>query len=128
MSSLLLLMAQNMFHTSMLKVIDKFLKRWMFTRCLHSDKIMLILFIIERCILQQYQHPAYNINIVVFRDSTLTRLLRESLGSTTCRATMIGHISPSIPFYTESLSCVQFAARIHRLRRKKGGKVWIKNG
>lgn len=38
---------------------------------------------------------------------------------------MIAHISPSIPFYAESLSCVQFAARIHRLRRKKGGKVGI---
>ncbi|XP_028393329.1 kinesin-like protein KIF26A isoform X2 [Dendronephthya gigantea] len=59
---------------------------------------------------------------VPHKDSTLTRLLRESLGSTTCRATMVGHISPSIPFYTESLACVQFAARIHRLRRKKGGK------
>ncbi|XP_046859085.1 kinesin-like protein KIN-14E isoform X3 [Xenia sp. Carnegie-2017] len=59
---------------------------------------------------------------VPHKDSTLTRLLRESLGSTTCRATMVAHISPSIPFYTESLSCVQFAARIHRLRRKKAGQ------
>lgn len=73
-----------------------------------------------------FQHSTLRLSIqkffilLLFRDSTLTRLLRESLGSTTCRVTMIGHISPSIPFYSESLSCVQFAARIHRLRRKKG--------
>lgn len=54
------------------------------------------------------------------RDHRLTMLLRESLATTNCRTTMIAHISDSPAHHAETLSTVQLAARIHRLRRKKG--------
>lgn len=47
-------------------------------------------------------------------------LLRESLATTSCRTTMIAHVSDSPAHHAETLSTVQLAARIHRLRRKKG--------
>lgn len=47
-------------------------------------------------------------------------LLRESLATTNCRTIMIAHISDSPAHHAETLSTVQLAARIHRLRRKKG--------
>lgn len=55
----------------------------------------------------------------LFRDSKLTMLLRESLGNINCRTTMIAHISDSPASFTESLSTVQLASRIHRMRKKK---------
>ncbi|XP_021034761.1 kinesin-like protein KIF26A isoform X2 [Mus caroli] len=57
---------------------------------------------------------------VPYRDHRLTMLLRESLATTNCRTTMIAHISDSPAHHAETLSTVQLAARIHRLRRKKG--------
>ncbi|XP_066533467.1 kinesin-like protein KIF26A isoform X1 [Hoplias malabaricus] len=56
---------------------------------------------------------------VPYRDSKLTMLLRESLGNINCRTTMISHISDSPSNYAESLSTVQLASRIHRMRKKK---------
>ncbi|XP_004699186.1 kinesin-like protein KIF26A [Echinops telfairi] len=55
---------------------------------------------------------------VPYRDHRLTMLLRESL-TTTCRATMIAHVSDSPSHHAETLSTLQLAARILRLRRKK---------
>ncbi|TRY57016.1 hypothetical protein DNTS_023927 [Danionella cerebrum] len=56
---------------------------------------------------------------VPYRDSKLTMLLRESLGNINCRTTMIAHISDSPANYAESLTTVQLASRIHRIRKKK---------
>ncbi|CAI5684818.1 kinesin-like protein KIF26A isoform X1 [Oreochromis niloticus] len=56
---------------------------------------------------------------VPYRDSKLTMLLRESLGNINCRTTMIAHISDSPAGYMETLTTVQLASRIHRLRKKK---------
>ncbi|XP_016372165.1 kinesin-like protein KIF26A [Sinocyclocheilus rhinocerous] len=56
---------------------------------------------------------------VPYRDSKLTMLLRESLGNINCRTTMIAHISESPANYAESLTTVQLASRIHRMRKKK---------
>ncbi|XP_063079746.1 kinesin-like protein KIF26A isoform X2 [Engraulis encrasicolus] len=56
---------------------------------------------------------------VPYRDSKLTMLLRESLGNINCRTTMIAHISHSPAKYAETLSTVQLASRIHRMRKKK---------
>lgn len=53
------------------------------------------------------------------RDSKLTMLLRESLGNINCRTTMITHISDSPADYAESLTTIQLASRIHRMRKKK---------
>uniref|UniRef100_A0A3B4ER61 Kinesin-like protein KIF26A n=1 Tax=Pundamilia nyererei TaxID=303518 RepID=A0A3B4ER61_9CICH len=56
---------------------------------------------------------------VPYRDSKLTMLLRESLGNINCRTTMIAHISDSPAGYMETLTTVQLASRIHRMRKKK---------
>ncbi|KAM5178558.1 kinesin-like protein KIF26A isoform 2-T2 [Callospermophilus lateralis] len=56
---------------------------------------------------------------VPYRDHSLTMLLRESLATAGCRTTMIAHISDAPAHHAETLSTVQLAARIHRLRRKK---------
>ncbi|XP_065113014.1 kinesin-like protein KIF26A isoform X1 [Paramisgurnus dabryanus] len=56
---------------------------------------------------------------VPYRDSKLTMLLMESLGNINCRTTMIAHISDSPANYAESLTTVQLASRIHRMRKKK---------
>lgn len=56
---------------------------------------------------------------VLFRDSKLTMLLSESLGNINCQTTMIAHISDSPANYMETLTTVQLASRIHRMRKKK---------
>ncbi|XP_015206348.2 kinesin-like protein KIF26A isoform X2 [Lepisosteus oculatus] len=56
---------------------------------------------------------------VPYRDSKLTMLLRESLGNINCRTTMIAHISDSPANYAETLTTIQLASRIHRMRKKK---------
>ncbi|XP_051880436.1 kinesin-like protein KIF26A isoform X2 [Pristis pectinata] len=56
---------------------------------------------------------------VPYKDSKLTMLLRESLGNINCRTTMITHISDSPVNYAETLTSIQLAARIHRMRKKK---------
>ncbi|TRY82092.1 hypothetical protein DNTS_014922 [Danionella cerebrum] len=56
---------------------------------------------------------------VPYRDSKLTMLLRDSLGNINCRTTMIAHISDSPVNYAESLTTIQLASRIHRIRKKK---------
>ncbi|XP_004917245.2 kinesin-like protein KIF26A isoform X1 [Xenopus tropicalis] len=56
---------------------------------------------------------------IPYRDSKLTMLLQESLGNINCRTTMIAHISDSPANYQETLSTVQLASRIHRMKKKK---------
>ncbi|XP_023202990.1 kinesin-like protein KIF26A [Xiphophorus maculatus] len=56
---------------------------------------------------------------VPYRDSKLTMLLSESLGNINCRTTMIAHISDSAANFMETLTTVQLASRIHRMRKKK---------
>lgn len=57
---------------------------------------------------------------VPHRTSKITRMLQESLGNASCRTTMIAHVSPSLPFYAETLATAQLATRLHRLRKRKG--------
>ncbi|KAM5239866.1 LOW QUALITY PROTEIN: kinesin-like protein KIF26A [Hipposideros larvatus] len=56
---------------------------------------------------------------VPYREHRLTMLLRESLATTNCHTTMIAHVSDEPARHAETLSTVQLAARVHRLRRKK---------
>ncbi|NXN95927.1 KI26A protein, partial [Rhinopomastus cyanomelas] len=56
---------------------------------------------------------------VPYKDNKLTMLLRESLGNINCRTTMIAHISDSPANYAETLTTIQLASRIHRMRKKK---------
>ncbi|XP_064483793.1 uncharacterized protein LOC135396642 isoform X2 [Ornithodoros turicata] len=56
---------------------------------------------------------------VPHKDSKVTQLLKEALGSVTCRAAMVAHVSPSSAHYAETLATIQLASRVHRIRRKK---------
>ncbi|XP_077995110.1 uncharacterized protein LOC144448694 [Glandiceps talaboti] len=56
---------------------------------------------------------------VPYKDSKVTQLLKESLGNLSCRTTMIAHVSGAMNFHSETLSTVQLASRIHRMRKKK---------
>ncbi|KAG8198478.1 hypothetical protein JTE90_022208 [Oedothorax gibbosus] len=56
---------------------------------------------------------------VPYKDSKLTQLLREAMGSVMCRVAMIVHVSTTPSRYPEALATLQLASRIHRLRRKK---------
>lgn len=46
-------------------------------------------------------------------------LLRESLGNMNCRTTMIAHISASPSNFSETLSTLQIASRVLRMKKKK---------
>ena len=54
-----------------------------------------------------------------FKESKMTQLLREVLGSVSCQAALLAHISPEPSHYSETLHTIQLASRIHRMRRKK---------
>ncbi|XP_074781653.1 kinesin-like protein KIF26B [Athene noctua] len=56
---------------------------------------------------------------IPYKDSKLTMLLRESLGNMNCRTTMIAHISAAAGNYAETLSTVQIASRVLRMKKKK---------
>ncbi|KAA0710906.1 Kinesin-like protein KIF26B [Triplophysa tibetana] len=56
---------------------------------------------------------------IPYKDSKLTMLLRESLGNMNCRTTMIAHISLSPNNFSETLSSLQIASRVLRLKKKK---------
>ncbi|XP_022092907.1 kinesin-like protein KIF26B isoform X4 [Acanthaster planci] len=53
------------------------------------------------------------------KDSKLTRILREAMGSLSCRTVMIAHVSSAIQSYSETLNTIQLSSRIHRMRKKK---------
>uniref|UniRef100_A0A8C9SWA4 Kinesin family member 26B n=1 Tax=Scleropages formosus TaxID=113540 RepID=A0A8C9SWA4_SCLFO len=56
---------------------------------------------------------------IPYKDSKLTMLLRESLGNMNCRTTMIAHISASPSNFSETLSTIQIASRVLRMKKKK---------
>ncbi|XP_041353200.1 kinesin-like protein KIF26B [Gigantopelta aegis] len=56
---------------------------------------------------------------VPHRDSKIAQLLRDSLGSMSCRTCMIAHVSAGVPHYNETLQVIQLAARIHRMKRRR---------
>uniref|UniRef100_A0AAZ3Q4X7 Kinesin motor domain-containing protein n=1 Tax=Oncorhynchus tshawytscha TaxID=74940 RepID=A0AAZ3Q4X7_ONCTS len=56
---------------------------------------------------------------IPYKDSKLTMLLRESLGNMNCRTTMIAHISSSPSNFSDTLSTLQIASRLLRMKKKK---------
>nr|XP_020495267.1 kinesin-like protein KIF26B [Labrus bergylta] len=56
---------------------------------------------------------------IPYKESKLTMLLRESLGNMNCRTTMIAHISASPRDFSETLSTIQIASRVLRMKKKK---------
>ncbi|XP_067337264.1 kinesin-like protein KIF26A isoform X2 [Channa argus] len=65
---------------------------------------------------------------IPYRDSKLTMLLSESLGNINCRTTMIAHISDSPASYMETLTTVQLASRINRVKKKKSKYISSSSG
>ena len=57
--------------------------------------------------------------VLPHRESKVTQILRECLGSIACHATMLAHVSPDPCHYSETLHTVQLASRLHRMRRKR---------
>ena len=57
-----------------------------------------------------------------FKESKVTQMLKECLGSISCQATMVAHVTPEPSHYSETLHTTQLASRIHRMRRKKASK------
>ncbi|XP_035703153.1 uncharacterized protein LOC110843535 isoform X2 [Folsomia candida] len=55
--------------------------------------------------------------------SKLGAILRECLGSLTCRAVVMIHISNSHSRYAETLAALQLGSRVHRLRRSRRLKM-----
>ncbi|XP_043234867.1 uncharacterized protein LOC122388132 isoform X2 [Amphibalanus amphitrite] len=53
------------------------------------------------------------------RDSKLVHLFREAMGSLTCQTTIVAHVSTDAALYAETLTTVQLASRIHRMRRRR---------
>ncbi|XP_031683942.1 kinesin-like protein KIF26B [Oncorhynchus kisutch] len=56
---------------------------------------------------------------IPYKDSKLSMLLRESLGNMNCRTTMIAHISSSPSNFYDTLSTIQIASRLLRMKKKK---------
>jgi Kinesin motor domain len=52
---------------------------------------------------------------IPYRDSKLTRLLKDSLGGN-CRTTMIVMISPAPEAFSETLSTLKFATRAKKIK------------
>ena len=56
-----------------------------------------------------------------YRDSKLTRLLKDALGGN-CKTVMIAHVSPASFFFEESRNTLTYADRAKNIRTK----VWCK--
>ncbi|XP_071056035.1 kinesin-like protein CG14535 isoform X2 [Onthophagus taurus] len=54
-----------------------------------------------------------------YKEHKLTHLLKDCLSSLTCHAAMIAHVSPYAQNYSDTLTTVQLASRIHRMRRRR---------
>ncbi|KAF2880543.1 hypothetical protein ILUMI_25630 [Ignelater luminosus] len=54
-----------------------------------------------------------------YKEHKLTHLLKDCLNSLTCHAAMIAHVSPYAQNYSDTLTTVQLASRIHRMRRRR---------
>lgn len=60
-----------------------------------------------------------NKKVTLFKDSKLTRLLRDSIGNQTCRTTVIAHVSAEEKSYRKTLHTLNITQKIHRKRRKR---------
>lgn len=56
-------------------------------------------------------------SFVPYRDSKLTRLLKDSLGGNT-KTIMIACISPSVFSYEETINTLKYATRARKIKRK----------
>lgn len=59
------------------------------------------------------------ISHLVHREHRLAQVLKECLGSITCHAAMLAHVSPLPEHYHETLATIQLASRLHRMRRRR---------
>lgn len=70
--------------------------------------------------------PSKKANHVPYRDSKLTRLLKDSLGGN-CRTVMIANISPSSMHYEDTLNTLKYANRAKEIKmrvRCRARRTW----
>lgn len=75
--------------------------------------ILLILALASSC------QSVPNRDAFMSREHKVTQVLKECLSSLTCHVAMIAHVSPASQHYTDTLGTVQFASRVHRIRRRR---------
>ena len=56
---------------------------------------------------------------VPYKDSKITRLLKDSIGNPTCRTTLVAHVSADERNYAKTFSTLQTVSKIQRSRRKR---------
>lgn len=60
-------------------------------------------------------HTSGRTNYIPYRDSKLTRLLKDSLGGN-CRTVMIANISPSMKQFEDTLNTLKYANRAKNIK------------
>lgn len=55
--------------------------------------------------------------MLFFRDSKLTRLLKDSLGGN-CRTVMIANVAPTISSYEDTYNTLKYATRANKIQQK----------
>ena len=63
---------------------------------------------------------------MLFNNSKISRLLRDSIGNQTCRTTVIAHVSAEEKSYKKTLQTLNVTQKIQRKRRKRN-KVCLQN-
>ena len=66
-------------------------------------------------------------SFVPYRDSKLTRLLKDSLGGST-KTMMIACISPSYFCYEETINTLKYADRARNIKKKTKWNIWEVEG
>ena len=59
------------------------------------------------------------LGLCICRDAVLTQVLKDALHSITCRAVILSHVTCDVTAYTETLTTLQLASRVHRMRRRR---------
>ncbi|EKF38153.1 kinesin-like protein, putative [Trypanosoma cruzi marinkellei] len=77
----------------------------------------------QHAIHTRYKTAAFEVH-VPYRDSKLTRLLKDSLGGNT-RTVMLATISPSCTSFEETLSTLKYASRARRITRQVRQNVLV---
>ena len=84
------------------------------TRLVEGAHINRSLLALGNCIKALSNNSSSYVN---YRDSKLTRLLKDSLGGN-CRTVMIAHVSPDQHVFDESRNTLQYADRAKRIKTK----------
>lgn len=62
---------------------------------------------------------------VNFRDSKLTRILKDSLGGKNCRTLMLAHASPTIRSFEETINTLKYANRARAIKNSEDDTITV---